>query len=87
MYRLTIEGMFLLGEKTAFVMMCSCAVLVEVFVMLCTEPKTLPVWITLIKISDNKDRKKFHVREYTACVCVSSAETIVNSQRVITLKS
>lgn len=43
--------------------------------------------MTLIKISDNKDRKKFHVRESTAHVCVSSAQTILNSQRVISLKS
>lgn len=57
-----IEGMFLLSEKTGFVITCGCAVLVEAFVMACTEPKTLPVWMTLVKISDNKDRKEIAVR-------------------------
>lgn len=48
--------------------------------------KNLSIWITSIKISDNKDRKKNSMSERIQHVYVSSAQTIANSQRAISLK-
>lgn len=84
-----IEGIFLLSGKDRVCYVWPCCASGGFCYAMHRAKKSFSLDELQLKFQIIKTEKigKFHIRENTACVCMSPAQTIANSQRGVSLKS